>query len=96
MCSCFGKIRINPGNIGFGDKRDKNFESIVEFAIKNDIPIRIGVNWGSLDKYLAAKLMHDNALRDTPEADYVVLRKALVVSAITSAKHAEKIGLPAE
>ncbi|GAT75340.1 4-hydroxy-3-methylbut-2-en-1-yl diphosphate synthase [Ehrlichia ruminantium] len=90
-----GKIRINPGNIGFGDKRDKNFEDIIEFAIKNDIPIRIGVNWGSLDKYLAAKLMHDNSLRGTPDPDYVVLRKALVISAITSAKHAEKVGLPA-
>ncbi|AHX03650.1 4-hydroxy-3-methylbut-2-en-1-yl diphosphate synthase [Ehrlichia chaffeensis str. Heartland] len=91
--AALGKIRINPGNVGFGNKRDKNFEDIVEFAIKHDIPIRIGVNWGSLDKYLASKLMNDNALLINPKPDYIVLQKALVISAITSAKRAEEIGL---
>ncbi|AAZ68508.1 flavodoxin-dependent (E)-4-hydroxy-3-methylbut-2-enyl-diphosphate synthase [Ehrlichia canis] len=91
--SALGKIRINPGNIGFGNKRDKNFEDVIEFAIKYDIPIRIGVNWGSLDKYLASKLMNDNALLSNPKPDYIVLQKALVISAVTSAKRAEEIGL---
>ena len=91
--SILGKIRINPGNIGFGNKRDKNFDDVIEFAIKYDIPIRIGVNWGSLDKYLTAKLMNDNALLSSPKPDYIVLQKALVISAITSAKRAEEIGL---
>ncbi|AHX04303.1 flavodoxin-dependent (E)-4-hydroxy-3-methylbut-2-enyl-diphosphate synthase [Ehrlichia japonica] len=92
--AALGKIRINPGNVGFGNKRDKNFEDIIEFAIKYDIPIRIGVNWGSLDKYLASKLMNDNALLSNPKPDYIILQKALVISAITSAKRAEEIGLP--
>ncbi|WP_339045796.1 flavodoxin-dependent (E)-4-hydroxy-3-methylbut-2-enyl-diphosphate synthase [Candidatus Mesenet endosymbiont of Agriotes lineatus] len=88
-----GKIRINPGNVGFGDKRDEKFERIIEYAIKYDIPVRIGVNWGSLDKYLASKLMDENAASESPQPSDVVLRKALVMSALNSAKHAEKIGL---
>lgn len=93
--SALGKIRINPGNVGFGDKRDEKFEQIIEYAIKYDMPVRIGVNWGSLDKYLAAKLMDDNASSSNPLSSDVVLRKALVMSAILSAKKAEEIGLPA-
>ncbi|WP_249548409.1 flavodoxin-dependent (E)-4-hydroxy-3-methylbut-2-enyl-diphosphate synthase [Anaplasma phagocytophilum] len=95
MCAAaLGKIRINPGNIGFGDKRDRNFEEVIEFAIKHDIPVRIGVNWGSLDKVLVGKLMDDNANLPVPESADVVKAKALVLSAITSAKKAERIGLP--
>ncbi|AXW84124.1 flavodoxin-dependent (E)-4-hydroxy-3-methylbut-2-enyl-diphosphate synthase [Anaplasma marginale] len=89
-----GKIRINPGNVGFGDKRDRNFESVIEYAIKHDIPVRIGVNWGSLDKALIGKLMDDNASLASPYPDNVVMRKALVTSALQSAELAERIGLP--
>lgn len=83
-----GKIRINPGNIGFGNKRDEKFERVIEYAIKNDIPIRIGVNWGSLDKYTLQRLMDENS-----DSSDVILRKALVTSALGSAKKAEEIGL---
>jgi (E)-4-hydroxy-3-methylbut-2-enyl-diphosphate synthase len=88
-----GKIRINPGNIGFGSKRDKKFERVIEYAIKQDLPVRIGVNWGSLDKYLLQKLMDENSLSSDPKSSDVILRKALVVSALNSAKKAEEIGL---
>ncbi|MCA4774523.1 flavodoxin-dependent (E)-4-hydroxy-3-methylbut-2-enyl-diphosphate synthase [Wolbachia endosymbiont of Mansonella perstans] len=91
-----GKIRINPGNIGFGDKRDEKFERVIEYAIKHDIPIRIGVNWGSLDKYLLQKLMDENSLSSNPKPSDVVLRKALVMSALSSAQKAEEIGLSAD
>ncbi|MDR1139820.1 MAG: flavodoxin-dependent (E)-4-hydroxy-3-methylbut-2-enyl-diphosphate synthase [Rickettsiales bacterium] len=91
-----GKIRINPGNIGFGDKRDEKFERVIEYAIKHDIPIRIGVNWGSLDKYLSQKLMDENALSSNPKPSDVILRKALVMSALSSAQKAEEIGLGAD
>ena len=94
-CAAFlGKIRINPGNIGFGEKRDRNFESVIEYAIKYDIPVRIGVNWGSLDKTLVGKLMDDNASLAEPEPDNEVVRRALVASALQSAELAERIGLP--
>ncbi|OEY86561.1 4-hydroxy-3-methylbut-2-en-1-yl diphosphate synthase [Wolbachia pipientis] len=85
-----GKIRINPGNVGFGNKRDEKFERVIEYAIKNDIPIRIGVNWGSLDKYVVQKLIDENPLSDFSNA---ILRKAVVVSALESAKKAEEIGM---
>ncbi|MDG7056723.1 MAG: flavodoxin-dependent (E)-4-hydroxy-3-methylbut-2-enyl-diphosphate synthase [Wolbachia endosymbiont of Penenirmus auritus] len=91
-----GKIRINPGNIGFGDKRDEKFERVIEYAIKHDIPIRIGVNWGSLDKYLLQKLMDENSLSSNPKPSDVILRKALVMSALSSAQKAEEIGLSAD
>ncbi|MFP3026109.1 MAG: flavodoxin-dependent (E)-4-hydroxy-3-methylbut-2-enyl-diphosphate synthase [Wolbachia sp.] len=91
-----GKIRINPGNIGFGDKRDEKFEKIIEYAITHDLPVRIGVNWGSLDKYLSQKLMDENSLSSNPKTSDVILRKTLVMSALGSAKKAEKIGLNAE
>ncbi|MDN5247567.1 MAG: flavodoxin-dependent (E)-4-hydroxy-3-methylbut-2-enyl-diphosphate synthase [Wolbachia endosymbiont of Tyrophagus putrescentiae] len=83
-----GKIRINPGNIGFGHRRDEKFERVIKYAIKHDIPIRIGVNWGSLDKQILQKLMDEN----TGPSD-IILRKALVASALNSAKKAEEIGL---
>lgn len=91
--AALGKIRINPGNIGFGDKRDKSFEEVIEFAIKHDMPIRIGVNWGSLDKTLVARLMDENSTLPVPESSSVVQRKALVLSALESAKLAENLGL---
>ncbi|KJV68919.1 flavodoxin-dependent (E)-4-hydroxy-3-methylbut-2-enyl-diphosphate synthase [Candidatus Neoehrlichia procyonis] len=93
--AALGKIRINPGNIGFGDKRDKNFEQVIEYAIKYDIPIRIGVNWGSLDKHLLSELMDKNAALSNPKPDYFILRKALIISSLFSAYRAESIGLPA-
>ena len=87
------KYRINPGNVGFGEKRDKNFETMIKCAIKYDKTIRIGVNWGSLDKALAQNLMDENAKCKQPyPADYI-MRKAIVLSTLTSAKNAEKIGL---
>ncbi len=89
------KLRINPGNIGFGDKRDRKFEAVIEFCAKHNIPVRIGVNWGSLDKDLAQALMDENALLANPLTSEAVLRKALVLSALLSAKKAEEIGLPA-
>lgn len=91
-----GKIRINPGNIGFGNKRDEKFERVVKYAVKNEIPIRIGVNWGSIDKYVLQKLMDENSLLNNPKSSDVILRKALVTSALSSAKKAEEIGLSAD
>ncbi|MBS0235881.1 MAG: flavodoxin-dependent (E)-4-hydroxy-3-methylbut-2-enyl-diphosphate synthase [Proteobacteria bacterium] len=87
------KYRINPGNVGFGKKRDPQFESMVQCAIKHNKPVRIGVNWGSLDQGVLARLMDDNASRAEPyPADYI-MREALIVSTIESAKAAEDIGL---
>ena len=90
------KYRINPGNVGFGKKRDSQFAAIIELAIKYDKPVRIGVNWGSLDQALAAKLMDENHLRPEPWEASRVLREALVRSALDSAEQAVQIGLPAD
>ena len=90
------KLRINPGNVGFGDKRDRQFEMMVEAAIRCGRPVRIGVNWGSLDQDLAARLMDANAARPDPQPADFVLREALVRSALESAANAERIGLPAD
>ena len=87
------KYRINPGNVGFKNKRDKNFEKIIELAIKNKKPIRIGVNWGSLDQYLLADLMDKNAKLSSPNSADYIMRKAMVESALQSAKKAEEVGL---
>lgn len=87
------KYRINPGNVGFKNKRDKNFEQIIEYAIKYDKPIRIGVNWGSLDQDLVADLMDKNAQLMTPKSADFIMRKAMVESALKSAKKAEAIGV---
>ncbi|MCX7043702.1 MAG: flavodoxin-dependent (E)-4-hydroxy-3-methylbut-2-enyl-diphosphate synthase [Gammaproteobacteria bacterium] len=89
------KYRINPGNVGFGKKRDSQFGAIIELAIRYSKPVRIGVNWGSLDQALAARLMDENHLRDEPWDAGRVLREALVRSAIDSAAQAVDIGLPA-
>ncbi|MDQ8039484.1 MAG: flavodoxin-dependent (E)-4-hydroxy-3-methylbut-2-enyl-diphosphate synthase, partial [Rickettsiella sp.] len=90
------KYRINPGNVGYGDKRDKQFTDVVEIALKFNKPIRIGVNWGSLDQDLSAKQMDKNAKLIHPRSATEVLRETLVLSALISAELAEKIGLPAD
>ena len=87
------KFRINPGNVGKGSKRDPQFAVMIEKAIEFAKPIRIGVNWGSLDQDLLARMMDDNAQLGTPAPAEVVLREALIASAIESAKKAEAIGL---
>jgi (E)-4-hydroxy-3-methylbut-2-enyl-diphosphate synthase len=89
------KLRINPGNVGFGKKRDQQFEMMIEAALRHDKPVRIGVNWGSLDADLSTRMMDDNARLATPRSADEVLREALVVSALASAGKAEEIGLPA-
>ncbi|MGB3864087.1 MAG: flavodoxin-dependent (E)-4-hydroxy-3-methylbut-2-enyl-diphosphate synthase [Xanthobacteraceae bacterium] len=88
------KYRINPGNVGFKDKRDKQFSDIVEFAIKYGKPVRIGANWGSLDQELLTHLMEENAALPNPRDARAVMREAMVQSALTSAARAEEIGLP--
>jgi (E)-4-hydroxy-3-methylbut-2-enyl-diphosphate synthase len=90
------KYRINPGNVGFGRKRDTQFAQLVEFAIRHGKPVRIGANWGSLDQALAATLMDENARRAEPLDAAEVLREALIRSALDSAARAVEIGLPAE
>ncbi len=85
------KYRINPGNVGVGNKKDKNFESIIKIAIKNNKPVRIGVNWGSLDQELLAKMM-DDAVRLGFDNDEVIVN-AMVESALSSATRAIDIGL---
>jgi (E)-4-hydroxy-3-methylbut-2-enyl-diphosphate synthase len=87
------KLRINPGNVGHGKKRDEQFATMIEFACKYGKPVRIGVNWGSLDPELLARMMDDNARSARPADAMVVTRKALVASALESARQAERLGL---
>ena len=87
------KYRINPGNVGFREKRDRQFQTMIEVALEYDRPVRIGVNWGSLDQELLAELMDQNAALDEPCEAQVVMRAALVESALRSAALAEEIGL---
>ena len=87
------KLRINPGNVGRGAKRDEQFATLIEFACKYDKPIRIGVNWGSLDQELLARMMDDNAERSKPLEPEEVMRHALIASALESAARAEELGL---
>lgn len=87
------KYRINPGNVGFGKRHDDNFRQMIEVAIENDKPVRIGVNWGSLDQALLAKMMDDNGKLAEPKSADDVLMDAMVESAITSAELAESYGL---
>ena len=87
------KLRINPGNVGRGSKRDEQFATMIEFACRYDKPVRIGVNWGSLDPELIARMMDDNAKQAVPDEAAVITRRALVASAIDSAALAEKMGL---
>jgi (E)-4-hydroxy-3-methylbut-2-enyl-diphosphate synthase len=88
------KYRINPGNVGFKDKKDKQFSAIVEMAIKHNKPVRIGANWGSLDQELLTHLMDENAKSNDPKDVRAVTREAMVQSALLSAQRAEEIGLP--
>ena len=88
------KYRINPGNVGFGEKRDRQFATLIELAIKYGKPVRIGVNWGSLDQSLLTRLMDDNARSASPVSASAVMREAIVQSALLSAGTAEQIGLP--
>ncbi|MBL4599757.1 MAG: flavodoxin-dependent (E)-4-hydroxy-3-methylbut-2-enyl-diphosphate synthase [Rhizobiaceae bacterium] len=88
------KYRINPGNVGFGKKKDKQFSAIVEMAIKHDKPVRIGVNWGSLDQALLTKLMNENSDAGSPLPAQKIMHEAVVQSALLSGEMAEKIGLP--
>ena len=87
------KLRINPGNVGRGSKRDEQFATMVEFACRYAKPVRIGVNWGSLDPALIARMMDENARSPEPQDAAVVTRKALVTSALDSARQAEALGL---
>ncbi|HLU18471.1 MAG TPA: flavodoxin-dependent (E)-4-hydroxy-3-methylbut-2-enyl-diphosphate synthase [Pusillimonas sp.] len=90
------KYRINPGNMGGGKRRDDNFAQMIEVAARNAKPVRIGVNWGSLDHELLARMMDENAKRDRPWTAQAVMREALVVSAISNAMRAEELGLPGD
>ncbi len=90
------KYRINPGNVGKGAKRDSQFAQMIETAIRYDKPVRIGVNWGSLDQALLARIMDENAARATPWSAQAVMYEALITSAIENAQRAEEIGLARE
>ena len=92
--AALAKYRINPGNVGFKDKKDQQFTVMIEQAINNDKPVRIGVNWGSLDQDLLARFMDDNAKLAEPKDVQLVVHDALVASALESAALAEEIGLP--
>ncbi|HEX7117073.1 MAG TPA: flavodoxin-dependent (E)-4-hydroxy-3-methylbut-2-enyl-diphosphate synthase [Steroidobacter sp.] len=87
------KYRINPGNVGRGSKRDPQFAEMIEVACRNSKPVRIGVNWGSLDQDLLTRLMDENSRREEPLDANEVMREALVVSALGSAARAEELGL---
>lgn len=87
------KYRINPGNVGWGERHDENFQRMIDVALKWDKPVRIGVNWGSLDQDLLAKMMDANAKVADPVDSHEVLIQAIVESAIQSAKSAEKLGM---
>jgi len=90
------KYRINPGNVGKGDKHDRQFAQMVEVAAKYDKAVRIGVNWGSLDQELLARLMDENGRRAEPYEPQQIMYRAIIASAIGSAKRAEEIGLARE
>ena len=87
------KLRINPGNVGKGAKRDEQFARLIEIACRFDKPIRIGVNWGSLDQVLLARIMDENARRPEPKDATEIMREAMVTSALESAAQAEQLGL---
>ena len=91
--AALSKYRINPGNVGQGAKRDTQFAQMIEVACRHDKPVRIGVNWGSLDQALLARIMDENAARATPWSAQAVMYEALITSAIENAQRAEEIGL---
>ena len=90
------KYRINPGNVGMGRRHDDNFRAIIEVALEHDKPVRIGVNWGSLDQYLVTRLMDENAKRTRPLDANEVVMEAMVLSATESAQLAQSYGMAAE
>ena len=90
------KYRINPGNVGRGEKRDSQFATMIEIACRHERPVRIGVNWGSLDPELIARLMDENARSDGPRDAESVMHEAMVLSALESARRAEELGLGAD
>jgi (E)-4-hydroxy-3-methylbut-2-enyl-diphosphate synthase len=90
------KYRINPGNVGKGAKRDEQFATMIECALKYDKPVRIGVNWGSLDPELLARMMDENARLSVPRDSVEVMREAVIRSALESARQAEDWGLSPE
>jgi len=87
------KYRINPGNVGKGKKRDTQFATMIEMACRYNKPVRIGVNWGSLDQAILARLMDENSLLATPQEPAIIMHEALITSALESAQKAEEIGL---
>ena len=89
-----GKYRINPGNVGRGSKRDPQFARMIEFACRYDKPVRIGVNWGSLDQSVLARLLDENALLSEPRPLPEVMREAVITSALESGEKAVELGLP--
>src|SRR5678816_1598241 len=90
------KYRINPGNVGKGDKHDRQFAQMVEVAARHDKPVRIGVNWGSLDQELLTQLMDENARLAEPFEPRQIMYRAIILSALSSARRAEEIGLAPE
>ncbi|MGH8115610.1 MAG: flavodoxin-dependent (E)-4-hydroxy-3-methylbut-2-enyl-diphosphate synthase, partial [Rhodanobacteraceae bacterium] len=88
------KYRINPGNVGHGNKHDTQFATMIEVAIKNDRPVRIGVNWGSLDEELLTHMMDENSASKAPRDADSVMHDAMIASALLSGKRAEELGLP--
>lgn len=96
MATALAKYRINPGNVGFGEKQDKQFAQMIEIAIANEKPVRIGVNWGSMDQALSTRLMDENAASDNPVSAEEIAREALVQSALISARKAESVGMRPE
>ncbi len=92
--AALSKYRINPGNVGKGDKKDKQFAQMIEAALRHEKPVRIGVNWGSLDQDLLAALMDENSARAVPWDAKKVMAEALITSALDSARMAEKLGMP--
>ena len=90
------KYRINPGNVGFGEKQDRNFAMMIEAALRHGKAVRIGVNWGSLDQALLTRLMDENAKAPAPKDAREIMHEAMVVSALESARRAEELGLGAD
>jgi (E)-4-hydroxy-3-methylbut-2-enyl-diphosphate synthase len=96
MAAALAKYRINPGNVGFGDKQNERFTQMIEIAITHNKPVRIGVNWGSMDQALATKLMDENAKQSNPLSAEEIALKALVQSALINAQKARDIGMRAQ
>lgn len=96
LAQALDKYRINPGNVGFGKKRDSQFEDMIRIAIDHDKPVRIGVNWGSIDPALSTRLMDENAMRAQPWDADSVMRETLVQSALQSAEQARALGMRAD